>query len=271
MPCEAAERSTLAINLRWWRLNFHIKIHGVSRNDLWVCGSNVAQQNCIRAPKIEALMPMGELIPAICCAAPTIIYRVCFKLIYVAWSPKQTLKHQVWWQPQWLRSRRYLILAAVFFEFSLTKSFLSSVKMIEQKQGFWEVVLVGSCFILHVTSPLSYFENGMYGKRENLLGKLEKGGLWFKCHWWAALCLVGQSPGGSHETRYRGCGRFIAVGDIYIWVFKMLLYKLVVRMYEICFKKWVAFPKPAAIFWGVFNSKAPPFSDSGGALKFDTL
>lgn len=42
-------------------------------------------------------------------------------------------------------------------------------------------------------------------------------------------------------------------------------------MYEICFKKWVAFPKPAAIFWRVFNSKAPPFSDSGGALKFDTL
>ena len=43
------------------------------------------------------------------------------------------------------------------------------------------------------------------------------------------------------------------------------------RMYEICFKKWVAFPKPAAIFWRVFNSKAPPFSDSGGALRFDTF
>lgn len=63
----------------------------MSRNDLWVGGSNVAQQNCIKAPKIEALMPMGELMPAICrwefvqLQQESIEFdRVCFKVIYVA-------------------------------------------------------------------------------------------------------------------------------------------------------------------------------------------
>lgn len=80
------------------------------------------------------------------------------------------------------------------------------------------MVLVGSCFVLHVTSPSSYFENGMKGKTSweswkkvdfdsNAIDEL------LFASWAKAL----EAPMKHGET----CRRFMLLG---IWVFKMPLY-----------------------------------------------